>query len=100
MKIKLLIKNYTHFKNEILRDYTGDFEMVVKISFYDHLWETHIRIRKTTEDEGFIIAFDQYYESEVAIFNGCFYEKDAPQFNLVNRSQYGNGCDCKHEIFG
>ena len=28
-----------------------------------------------------------------------FYKLNAPQFNKVNRSQYANGCDFKHEIF-
>ena len=26
------------------------------------------------------------------------YERDTTQFNLFNRSQYGNGCELKHEI--
>ena len=34
-----------------------------------------------------------------AIFNGYIYKFNTPQFNLVNRSQCGNGCDFKHEIF-
>ena len=33
-----------------------------------------------------------------AIFNGYIYKRETPQFNLANRSQYGNGCDFKHEF--
>ena len=45
-----------------------------------------------------IKAIDQDYQSEDATFNGYIYKINTPQFNLVNRSQYGNGCDFKHEI--
>ena len=43
-------------------------------------------------------AIDQGYESEVAIFNGNFNEIDTPQFNLLNRNQYGKCCDFEREI--
>ena len=48
--------------------------------------------------EAYINSIDQDYDSEDAIFNGYFYKINTLQFNLVNRSQYGNGCDFKHEI--
>ena len=43
-------------------------------------------------------AFDEGFDAEGAVFNGYVYEIDTPQFYLVNRSQYGNGCDFKLEI--
>ena len=55
-------------------------------------------MRHFTNYEAYIKAIHQDYESEDAIFNGCIYKNNTPQFNLVNRSQYGNGCDFKHEI--
>ena len=42
--------------------------------------------------EAYINSIDQDYDSEDAIFNGYIYKLDTPQFNKVNRSQYGNGC--------
>ena len=49
--------------------------------------------------ESYINAIDEGYDSDDGIFNGYIYKIKTPQFNLVNRSQYGNGCDFKHEIF-
>ena len=72
--------------------------MVGKLSIADHIRQTHIRFKNIIEYESYINAFDQDYESEFAIFNGQVYKKDTPRFNLVNRSQYGNGCDFKHEF--
>ena len=51
-----------------------------------------------TEYEAYINAFDEGYDAEDAIFSGYFCEIYTPQVNLVKRSQYGNGCDFKHEI--
>ena len=48
--------------------------------------------------EAYISAIDEGYDAEAAIFNGYIYKVDTPQFKKVNRSQYGNGCDFKHEI--
>ena len=48
--------------------------------------------------EAYINAIDEVYDAEDAIFNGYIYKLNTPQFNKVNRSQYGKGCDFKHEI--
>ena len=72
--------------------------MVEKISIADHVWETLIRFRNFTDYESDINAIDQDYESEEANFNGYIFKNNTPQFHLVNSSQYGNGCDFKHEI--
>ena len=48
--------------------------------------------------EAYINAIDEGYDAEDAIFNGYIYTLNTPQFKKVIRSQYGNGCDFKHEI--
>ena len=48
--------------------------------------------------EIYINAIDEGYDAEDAIFNGYIHKLNTPQFNKVNGSQYGNGCDFKHEI--
>ena len=72
--------------------------MVGKLSVGDQIRETHFRFRNLTEYESYINAIDQDYEAEDAIFNGYIYKINTPQFNLVNRSQYGNGCHFRHRI--
>ena len=47
----------------------------------------------------YINAIDERYETEFGLFNRYLYKINTPQFNSVNGSQYGNGCDFKHEIF-
>ena len=66
---------------------------------FGQIRQTHIRFRNIDDYEADINAIDQDYESEDVIFNGYNYQIKSPQFSFVNRSQYGNGCDFKHEIF-
>ena len=91
-------KNLHEMKQEILVDYAGEFETLGELSIADHIRQTHIRFRNIIDYKSYINATDQDSESEDAIFNGYIYKINTPQFNLVNRSQYGNGCDFKHEI--
>ena len=72
--------------------------MVGKLSVGDQIRMTHIRFRNITDYEAYIISIDEGYDGEDAIFNGYFYKINTPQINSVIRSQYGNGCDFKHEI--
>ena len=100
-KIQGVNENLHEIKQETLVDYIGEFEMFRRLTIADQTRETHTRIRNITEYEAYIKAIDQDYESDDAIFNGYNYKIDTPQFKLVNRSQYGNGCDYKlwnHEI--
>ena len=97
-KIQVVNKNLHEIKQIILRDYTGEFEMVGKLSVGDQIKETHIRFKIITDYEAYINAIDEGYETEDAIFNGYFHKMNTSHFNLVERSQYGNGCDFKHEI--
>ena len=72
--------------------------MVGNLKVGDQIRQTHISIRNNNDFEAYINAIDQNYDSEDAIFNGYNYNLDTPKFNKVNGSQYGNGCDFKHEI--
>ena len=66
--------------------------MVGKLKVGDQTRQTHIRFRIIDDYESYINAIEQNYESEDAIFNGCIKKINTPQFNKVNRSQYGSGC--------
>ena len=91
-KIQVVNKNLHEIKQEILIDYEGEFEMVGNIKVGDQIRQTHIRFRNMDDFEAYINSIDQDYDSEDAIFNGYIYKINTPQFNKVNRSQYGNGC--------
>ena len=81
-----------------MRDYEGDFEMVGNLKVGDQIRQTHIRFRNFDDYESFINSIAEGYDAEDAIFNDYIHKLNSPQFNKVNRSQYGNGCDFKHEI--
>ena len=84
-------------KQQILVDYAGQFG-IGSLKVCDQVRQTHIRFRKITDYEAYINSIDESYDAEDAIFN-CYVDKiKTPQFNLVIRSQYGNGCDSKHEF--
>ena len=97
-KIQVIDKNLYEIKQEILQDYVGTFEMVGNLKVGDQIRQTHVRFRNMDDFEAYINSIDQDYDSDDSIFNGYIYKIDTPQFNKVNRSQYGNGCDFKHEI--
>ena len=97
-KIQVVNKILHEFKQEILVDYTGEFEMVGNLSLGDPIIKTHKRFGNMDDFERYINAIDEGNEAEDAIFNGYNYKINTPQFNLANRSQYGNGCYFKHEI--
>ena len=97
-KIEVMDTNLHEIKNEILLDYVGGFEMVGNLKVGDQIRQTNIRFRNMDDFEAFINAIDEGYDAEDAIFKGHIYKINTPQSNKVNRSQYGNGCDFKHEI--
>ena len=72
--------------------------MVGILKVGDQIRQTRIRFRNINNYEAYINAIGEGYDAEDAIFNGYVYKINTPQFNKVNRSQYGNGCDFKHEI--
>ena len=91
-KIQVIDKNLHEIKNEILQDYDGTFEMVGTLLVGDQVRQTHVRFRNMDDFEAYINSIDQDYDSDDSIFIGYIYNIDTPQFNKVNRSQYGNGC--------
>ena len=94
----MIVKSLHEIKQEILVDSTGEFEMVGSLKIGGQNRQTQIRFRNISEFEAYINSFDEGYDAEDAIFNGYFYKISILQFNLVNSSQYGYGCDFKHEI--
>ena len=97
-KIRVNNKNLLEIKQEFLVDYVGEFEMVGNLKVGDQIRKTHIRFRNIEDYEAYNNAIDEGYDVKDAIFKGYIYKLDTPQFNEVSRSQYGNGCDFKHEI--
>ena len=97
-EFQVVNKSLYEIKQEILVDYNGEFEMVGNLKVDDQIRQIYIRFRNITDYEAYINAIDQDYEAEEALFNGYVNKSNTPQVNLVKRSQYGNGCDFKHEI--
>ena len=97
-KIQFVDKSLHGIENEILRDYAGELKMVGSLRVGDQIRQTQIRFKNFIDYKAYIKSFDEGYDAEDAIFNGYIYKINTPQFNLDNRSQYGNSCDFKHEI--
>ena len=97
-KIQVVNKNLHEIKQEIILDFTGEIEIVGNLKVGDQIRQTHIRFRNIADYETSINAIDQDYDSEDAIFNGYFNKLNIPQFNKINRSQYGNGCSFDKKI--
>ena len=85
-------------KNEILQDYTGDFELngLMIIGHIEH--KTNIRFKNMDGFESYMNAIDVDYDSEDVTFIGCVYKLNTPQFNVVRRSAYGKGTTYTQEI--
>ena len=97
-KIEIIDKILHEIKNEILREENVEFEKKGKLSIGDHKRQTHSRCKNFTDYENYVNAIDQNYESDDSIFNSYVYKENTPQFNVANRSEYGNGNDFKHQI--
>ena len=91
-KNQVFDKNLHEIKQEIIQDYTGAFEMVGNLKVGDQIRQTNISFRNMDDFEAYINAIDEGDDAEDAIFNGYIYKINTPQFNKVNRNQYGNGC--------
>ena len=90
--------NLHEIKNEILKDYTGDFEIIGKMIIVPVEHKTNIRFKNMDDFERYINAIDIDYDSEDVIFTGYVYKLNAPQFKVVKRSAYGKGTNCMQEI--
>ena len=97
-RIQVVNKKLHEIRQEILMDYTGEFEMVGNMKVGDQIRQTLIRFGNIADYEAYINAIDEGYDAEDAIFKGYIYKINTLQFNIVNRNQYGNGCVFKHEI--
>ena len=72
--------------------------MVGNLKIGDQIRQTHIRFRNINDYEAYNKVIDEGFNAEDAFFNGYIDKLDTSQFNKANRSEYGNGCDFKHEI--
>ena len=90
--------NLHEIKDEILEDYTGDFELIGKmiIGLVEH--KTNIRFKNMDDFERYINAIDIDYDSDDVIFTGYVYKLNTPQFKVVKRSAYGKGTNHMREI--
>ena len=92
-----VVKKTLHeIKQKLLGDYSCEFDMVGKISVRGQIRQTHIRFGNITDYEAYINSIDEGYDAEDSIFIDYIYIIKTRHFNLVNRSQYGNGCAFKH----
>ena len=90
--------NLHEIKNEILQDYTGDFELNGKmiIGLVEH--KTNIRFKNIDDFENYINAIDVDYNSEDVTFTGYVYKINTPHFKVVKRSAYGRGTNYMQKI--
>ena len=72
--------------------------MVGRLKIGYQIRTTPIRFGNISEYESYINSIDDGYDAEDAIFNGYIYKINTPHFDLINRAQYGSGCDFKLEI--
>ena len=91
--------NLHEIKNEILEDYTGDFELIGSMLVGEIEQNTNIRFKNVDDFESYINAIDNSgYDSEDVLFTGWLYNLNTPEFKKVNRSQYGRGTDFKRDF--
>ena len=86
------------FKDGILQDYTGDFELngLMIIGPIEH--KTNIRFKNMDDFERYINAIGIDYDSEDVTFTGYVYKLNTPHFKIVKRSAYGRGTNHMQEI--
>ena len=90
--------NLHEIKNEILQDYTGDFELNGKMIIGPVEHRTNIRFKNMDDFERYINAIDVDYDSEDVTFTGYVFKINKPHFAFVKRSAYGRGPNYMQEI--
>ena len=91
--------NLHEIKNEILEDYTGNFELIGSMLVGEIERKTNIRFKNVDDFESYINAIDNSgYDSDDVIFTGWLYKLNTPEFKKVNRSHYGRGTAFKQDI--
>ena len=90
--------NLHEIKNEILQDYTGDFQIngLMIIGPFEH--KTNIRYKNMDDFETYINAIDVDYGSEDVTFTGYVYKLNTPWFKNVEKNVYGKGTNYMQEI--
>ena len=63
-KIHVVDKLLHEIRKEILKDYSGEIEMIGKLSVGDQIRTTHIRVRNFTDSKAYINAIDEGYDVE------------------------------------
>ena len=66
-------KNLEEIRNEILRGYTNEFEVVGSLIVGDQIRQTHITFRTIDDSESHNNSIDEGYGAEDAIFIGYLY---------------------------
>ena len=90
--------NLHEIKNEILQDYTGEFELKgLMIIGYKEL-ETNSRFKNMDHFENYINTIDVDCNSEDVIFTGYMYKLNTPHINVVKRNAYGKGTNYMQKI--
>ena len=90
--------NLHEIKDEILQDYTSDFELngLMIIGPVEH--KTNIRFKNMDDFGRYLNAIDIDYNSEDVTFTGYVYKINTPHFKVVKRSAYGRGTNYMQEI--
>ena len=97
-KIEVIDLNIHEIKNEIMRDFVGDFDLIGNLKIGNQNRQTHIGFRNINDYESYINSNDEGYDAKDAVFIGYIYKLNSPQIKKVNRSQNGNGCHFKQQI--
>ena len=90
--------NLHEIKDEILQDYTGDFELNGEMIIGPTKHKTNIRFKNMDDFERYINAIDVDYNSEDVTFTGYVYKLNTPHFKVVKRIAYGKGTNYMQEI--
>ena len=97
-KIYVNSLNLHEIQNEILQDYTGDFELNGLMVIGPIANKTNIRFKNMDDFESYINAIDVDYDSEDVTFTGYIYKLNTPQFKFVERSAYDKGINYMQAI--
>ena len=87
--------NLNEFRNEVLKDYDGVFELVESTVIGESARKTHIRFRKIKDYEFYIKSTVESCNGDYPIFTGSFHTLETPLCNLFIRLGFGKGTDFK-----
>ena len=91
--------NLHEIRNEILEGFTGDFELFGSMLIGGIEQKTYFRFKIVDDSETYFNSIDNGgYDSEDVLLQDGHHKLNTPEFNKVNRCQYGKGTDFKHVI--